>query len=423
MMDDKDAAVFCPFCGKGYTGDYDICPKCGQNLKPYKDDLNPVLNKIQDATNIDMKSTKARIATVVVLFLIVFTACFAVITIIDNLPEPVPEEHSITVSNGYIVLNEDFATDAMSVSPMYDPELKLKVELNKSMVSKYNKIVWILKTDEYNGSGAKNPFYLKVSKEKEKDTSIGSVVWGSVRVGGFTITASCYAENGSCTVYEGYGTYHGQLSYECSWTFAGKENRMDVTVPSDAVDACLSYNTAERTNLQMSASMADFVIDDSTISNLNSKLKSTFSKNYEYSDARYADYVLAFVSSCFPNEYDSFLYGVQDYWAYPSETLFKGCGDDEDRAILYASIMKADGFRTGLLVLPDRTVSTVAVNTSAKELGYTPLYIKNGSVSYLVADTDSDGIGLLGAGYSTDSGKSIMYNGMDVTSLCHLIPC
>jgi len=423
MTEKKDAAVFCPFCGKGYTGDYNICPKCGQNLKPYKDDLNPILNKIQDATNIDMKSTKVRIVSAVLIFIIAFLACLAIITFVDNLPEPTPEGYSITVTNGYIALDGDFATDAFSVTPIYEPDLKLKVDLNQSMASRYSKIVWVLKTDEYNSSGSKNPFYLKVTKEKSKDPSMNSVTWSSVRVGGFTITASCYTDSGSTEVYEGFGVYHGPMSYESKWTYAGKDNSIQVTMTSEAVDECLSYDSLKRTEKQMTTEITEFIIDDSTISNLNSKLRSLFSKNYEYSDARYADYVLSFVSSCIPNEYDSFLYGVQDYWAYPSECLFKGCGDDEDRAILFSSLMKAAGFDTGLLLLPDRVVSAVVIDTSSKELGYTPLYIRSGSVSYLVADVESEGIGLLGAGYSTDSGKSIMYNGVDVTSMCHLKTC
>jgi len=423
VKDKKDAAVFCPFCGKGYTGDFNICPKCGQNLKPYKDDLNPILNKIQDATNIDMKSTGAKIATTVIVFLAVFTTCFALISVIDNMPEPVPEGYVINVTNGYIALDGDFATDAMSVTPLYEPDLKLKIELNQSMTSKFSKIVWVLKTDEYNVSGDKNPFYLTVTKEKSKDTSMGSVTWGSVRVGGFTITASCYSGSGLTEIYEGYGTYHGRLSYESVWTYEGIENRMEITMTSEAVDECLAYDVNDRMNKQKTSDMTAFITNDSTISNLNSKLRSTFSKNYEYTDSKYADYVLSFISSCFKNEYDSFLYGVQDYWAYPSETVFKGCGDDEDRAILFSSLMKAAGFKTGLLVLPDRTVSAAIIVTDSKELGYTPLYVKKGSESYLVADADSGGIGLLGAGYSTESGKSIIYNGMNVTPLCHLITC
>ena len=47
--------------------------------------------------------------------------------------------------------------------------------------------------------------------------------------------------------------------------------------------------------------------------------------------------------------YDSVLFGTENYWAFPCETLYLRQGDCEDTSVLLSSILEAMGFRTVLL--------------------------------------------------------------------------
>ena len=66
-----------------------------------------------------------------------------------------------------------------------------------------------------------------------------------------------------------------------------------------------------------------------------------------WNDLQRANYVLKFVQSL-PYEYDIDFKGVSDYWKFPFETLWDQKGDCEDHAFLYASIMKALGYKVAI---------------------------------------------------------------------------
>ena len=116
----KPEQGFCPFCGRSFGGDHDVCPFCGQNLKMYKDDLGPIMNSIQTATNIDMKSPKVRITMSVVIFLLAFAGALVIFDYYDsnfnsnNEDALVPEGIVIDLqNNGYLDLVDDFANQNM----------------------------------------------------------------------------------------------------------------------------------------------------------------------------------------------------------------------------------------------------------------------------------------------------------------------
>jgi hypothetical protein len=52
------------------------------------------------------------------------------------------------------------------------------------------------------------------------------------------------------------------------------------------------------------------------------------------------DYLLAWVSMHIAYVHDIDTYGKEDYWASPQETMNNGCGDCEDKAILFAFLVK-----------------------------------------------------------------------------------
>jgi len=65
------------------------------------------------------------------------------------------------------------------------------------------------------------------------------------------------------------------------------------------------------------------------------------------SDSDRVNWVLKFVQSL-PYQYDIIGKGKDEYWNMPAETLWEGKGDCEDHAFLFASILKAMGYKVVL---------------------------------------------------------------------------
>ena len=127
----------------------------------------------------------------------------------------------------------------------------------------------------------------------------------------------------------------------------------------------------------------------------------------------------AWLQQCFPFEYDSFNYRVDDYWAYPMETILWGCGDDEDIAILYCAIMKDalrdENLEVALLSMPETTIAAVQLDMSSSFIK-DPKMIRGLYHMYTVADTSSDlGLGELRSSYDiSPDGRTMYFNGTEV---------
>jgi len=424
--DKRGGKGFCPFCGSEFAGGRDECPNCGQDIRRYNDDLGPVLDKIQTVTNIDMKSTKVRVAMSVVIFLVVFTGVLAVLEFTDTNSSIVAEEPQIPEgivvdikTNGYLDLTGDFAAGNLEVLPLYEPSLRLQLSLKKGLEEEYEKVMWVVETESYNDNYTKNPFYTKVTKEKNGSTDIGSVTWEGLRVGRFVVTADCYREDGSYDVYEGYGTYYGQYTNTYEWNYGGFKFAVNYTMSADDVMSCLNYDLTERMDLQDKNGMASMVVVDRAIVDLGSALRDSYLSRYSNTQYGYADFVLSFVQNCFPDVYDSFNYRVNDYWAYPKETVFWGCGDNEDRAILYCALMKhtlnSKGIEVALLHLPETTIAALQIDMS-QSFVKDPVTVRGLYHTYVVADTSSDlDLGLIRSAYDvSDDGRLLYFNGEEV---------
>ncbi len=420
----KPEKGFCPFCGRSFGGDHNVCPFCGQNLKMYKDDLGPIMNSIQTATNIDMKSPKVRITMSVVIFLLAFAGALVIFDYYENNFNSsgedalVPEGIVIDLQNsGYLDLVDDFANQNIKVLPLYDPELKLSFELNPRYQNNYDRVVWNVMTESYNDTNMKNPFYQKVTKDRMNSDSIYSVTWDNVRVGKFWITAECYSEEKD-DVFVGSGTYYGKMEKTYSWMYNDVPMTFDYTMSADEVKSCLTADLNARLDLQNKSRMTSYITENPAIQDLNNKLLSLYNKNVDkqYTNADYADFVLSFVQSCFPEIFDSFNYRTSDYWAYPTEILFRGCGDDEDRAILYCAIMKEAGMNVGILSFPEETIAAVEVNLDDSFIGTYAKTVKSSDGIYTVADTSSElRLGELKQYYGiSEDGRTLFYNGEEL---------
>lgn len=417
MSADKNSEkIFCPFCGRAFSGNYKDCPFCGQDIRQYKDDLGPVLGKIQTATNIDMKSTKVRVTMAAVMFVLVFVGALVVFdyyeaTRAEDPAPPVPEGIIVDLGgNEYLDLMGDFVTQKLSLTPRTESDLTLDISISEDHRGDFTKVIWMVRTDTYN-SNPQTPFFLKVTKEASDGVDVCTVTWNDVTMGAFEVIAECFTEDGESTVFTGNGVHYGKLATSYAWTYGETAYTFDYEMSSADVRECLDVDLKERLKAQSVSSMEDYINDGAAVSDIESKLRSLFYK-VRYTESGYAEFVLSFVQSCFPLEYDSYNYRTEDYWAYPTETLLNGCGDDEDRAILFCSIMRAAGFGTGIVHLPGTVMAAVSVDLSDSFIQTYAKTQTSGGKQYTVADTGSDlGLGLMRERYDVDNRGRLTYDG------------
>lgn len=83
-----------------------------------------------------------------------------------------------------------------------------------------------------------------------------------------------------------------------------------------------------------------------------------------YSDEMRAQAALNFVQCAIWYEYDIDLYGTEDFWASPVETLYLHSGDCEDTSVLLCSIYLAMGYRCAMLDFPGHVAVGVYLGDS-----------------------------------------------------------
>ena len=133
----------------------------------------------------------------------------------------------------------------------------------------------------------------------------------------------------------------------------------------------------------------------------------------------FADFVLCFVQSCFPSGSDSYIYSQPVYWAFPSETLYKGIGDSGDLAVLTASILRSCGYDAGIAVIHGEAFVAVSVQEYTDTGGVDGLHLvrvsEGGTQYYLGQLTEGrTALGYIGSEYGYSNGRYTYY-GQDVS--------
>ncbi len=72
----------------------------------------------------------------------------------------------------------------------------------------------------------------------------------------------------------------------------------------------------------------------------------------------YASFVLRFVQTI-PYMSDIESRGTDEYWKFPTETLWDGNGDCEDKTILYGTLMGMSGYRMAFVMFKDHTMAAI----------------------------------------------------------------
>lgn len=393
--------MFCPFCGRDFenTGSR-YCPFCGQDLASsvtFKERLTwiqmfRVLSPSEGGTQY-----RAFIITGFVAIAILIAAIALVFVMDDDPSDPVnpglPSTDIILKIDGSndIVLSGDFTTGAMNA--YINSSKNIMFGLDDTLAEGYDQFIWVLRDEQSNS-------YSESTKPEPE------LQWLNPRVGQFTLIVYCYTSDSEDpqASYTGTFTYRGDKDVKYSWSYNGTKFSIESTVSQSDLRKYTSENAAPASarSGKDASLFTMFITEDSTVTDLQKKLSSAYNRQYGSFSAGsygYADFVLSFVQSI-PYAHDSMNYNQSIYWAFPTETLFNNCGDDEDHSILYASIMRAAGYNCGLMVFPNCVLAAVSVSDVPDVTlpdGYTSGIYKRSDKRYAIADTCSTSDSPLGS--------------------------
>ena len=366
--------MFCPYCGRTFEGDnLRYCPFCGQDLS-YDDGI---LYKLRNGRKTVVASGIAVMAVLV---------CLLAFFILDNGgpgEDPIVNpDNSIILqvdSSSYIELTDDFTTGELNAYMNNSGELI--IYLDGGIAEGYESYVWILRDD------LSNTYRTSTKTEPEAK-------WTDPDVGLFAIMAYCYvheSDDKAAATYYGGMTYYGDKTLSYSWDYGGYPVSVSSVLTRDDIEYYRS-GVAAQESLRHGDALSDtvsFVTPGVSIGSLQKSLRSAYDSFHGYSDAGYADFLLSFVRGCFDYAPDTKNYGVEQFRAFPVETLLAGSGDSEGLCVLYASLLKSAGIRCGIIGLPEYYMVAVAVQTQAPHdvpEGFVFKEFSRGGSRYVAAD-------------------------------------
>jgi len=308
-------------------------------------------------------------------------------------------ENSIIIqvdANRYIELTDDFTTGDLNAYMNNSGELI--IYLGEGVADSYSSYVWVLRDD------LSNTYKTATKAEPE-------VKWTDPDVGLFAVMVYCYVDDvdeKAAASYYGGMTYYGDRVLSYVWEYGSETVSATSVLTRDDIEQYRSV-TAAPDSLRHGKALADtvrFITPGGSIGGLQKSLRSAYDASYEYSDALYADFLLSFVRECFDYAPDSKNYGVDQYRAFPVETLLAGSGDSEGLCVLYASLIQAAGMGCGIIGLPEYYMVAVAVQASAPASvpdGFVFKDFSRGGSRYVAADPlEGPSLGLMRDCYGFD---------------------
>jgi hypothetical protein len=209
--------------------------------------------------------------------------------------------------------------------------------------------------------------------------------------GWFIVAVKCYSGSDQYNVVD---TFEGKVKYSTgversySWTYEGKDYSLDVSFRYQDFDNARNKNKDGR--WPSPSEYSQFIeYYDLVVVDIAEKLSALYGPHSD-SDPGFANFVLAFDQICFAYPPysssvgpDKFLFGTEEYFQYPIETIYNGAGDCEDTAILAAAIYAAAGYESAILILPGHAMAAVVVDAD---------YMPSTGMAYEVLKGEKDGL-------------------------------
>ena len=408
-----------------------FCPVCGYKLNSYSTPVHggyvPSVGStsypqhIYQTTN-PKKNNSTKIAVVIIVLVLFIGIGISVSAFGDDHPERT-EIQKIT-DDTYFEVSKDFLEEKNILSVALYSDDRIAFTLNPDLASNYSTYSWALYDHDHIASTS-TTFFIPYSGDTI--TKAEPVLYLlSQKPGVYDVAVDCSTPSGQHTTYSGTVTYYGIVSQTYNWTYDGVDYSINLSFDYKDYLDYKNMNANGRSVSDYSKVVSFIKYDDPAIKDLTASLRNAYGTNKATTDQDYASFILAFVQWCF--EYpphtsimgsDKYQYGMEEYFAYPLETIFYGMGDCEDTSILAAALFKAAGFDAGVVVLPGHAVATVGLNVY--DSGYTPeelekkkyeiLYKTINDVTYYGCETTIDnhtfwGIGIVDGHPVDDQGRN-----------------
>jgi len=357
--------MFCPICGKEASSEYDkFCSNCGSRF-----DFGIAINTYTPPIPTQKKSNGVKFAAVAVIAILLAVAILGVMgssLLDDNKSSERESVHVYIDEKSYFNLYDDFIPDKDIFIVSFNNEGQIVFDLNAEIAAEYDTFDWkFVDTNHTYYTG--DYWYVKYVGETLHKTE-PKLTYLIPVPGEFDISVECRNADGRVQIYAGSVDYCGTITKDYTWPY--KSSQYSVSI-SFSLEDYIKYKEkdANRRNVTNYNRTKDFVtFDDPTVKVLAEKLKGAYTGNTQTGDVGFANFILGFVQYCY--DYppytstlvaDKYQYGVDEYFAYPLETIFYGMGDCEDTAILAAALYTALGYDAAIGLVPSHAMVGVAL--------------------------------------------------------------
>ncbi len=154
----------------------------------------------------------------------------------------------------------------------------------------------------------------------------------------------------------------GTRAFSFEWEFDGQSYEYSSTVSYNEIYSHIHGNSdLIRSNMSSQDQIDAFhTPDDPALIGLHSYLVSC---GESMDRSEFASFVLTFVQSI-PYVEDIVSRDDDEFWKLPSETLWDGNGDCEDKTFLYGTLMGMSGYRVAFLMFKDHAMSAISIDTT-----------------------------------------------------------
>ena len=365
----------CPNCGETVSDEIPFCPICGQNLSSGRSHrkLRFILMDVQEDRRFRHLASAVIIGIVIVAVLSVLLTSIGETEPEITPPSMGPSESALRVpgSDDYIEFYEGFDDPGFSAGWVTEKgKNKLHITLSSKISGSYTDFSWIIR-NEITGD-------IQVSINKLE----AEITWANPSVGIYNITIACSSDSKEDYTHTGRMQYFGDSIRTDAFEYGGRTYSVETVVRnSEYLNLTSQSDTVPRTSSSASDS-ASFAEPTDSVNLLAGRLSDAFLRNnpdLKTNGPEFASFVMTYIQSCYREVSDTLSHSTPVYWAYPGETIYFHQGDSGDLSLLLASLLKASGYDSGIMLMHGKTFAAVA-------LDYTPSDIPSGlhsiSLSY-----------------------------------------